>query len=89
MSRPAKITLVSALCASAFVIWGVHFLQIRERETMFQGVLRDDERRREKTRQRELDLQESHRKREIYERVQSVSNHPSSSPPGHAPSPSE
>ncbi|KAH9933379.1 uncharacterized protein B0H18DRAFT_870628 [Fomitopsis serialis] len=84
MSRAAKITLVSALCASAVVIWGVHFLQIRERETMFQGVLRDDERRREKMHQREQDLQESLRKREIYERVQSVSNS-SPSPPGHAP----
>lgn len=39
---------------------------------MYKGVLRDDERRREKTRKREMDLQESLRKRELYERVQKV-----------------
>ena len=42
-------------------------------QTMFQGVLRDDERRREKMRQREEDLQRSLQKRELYERVQNVS----------------
>lgn len=41
---------------------------------MYQGVLRDDERRREKMKQREADLQESLRKREEYERVQPVSS---------------
>lgn len=39
---------------------------------MFQGVLRDDERRREKMRRREEDLQESQRKRALYEAVQRV-----------------
>ncbi|KAF9820860.1 hypothetical protein IEO21_01087 [Rhodonia placenta] len=73
MSRIAKATLVSSLLASAVIIWGVHFLQTSERETMYQGVLRDDERRREKMRQREQDLQESVRKRELFERVQTVS----------------
>ncbi|PCH44434.1 hypothetical protein WOLCODRAFT_76285 [Wolfiporia cocos MD-104 SS10] len=74
MSRVAKAALVTSLLTTAVVIWGVHFLQNQERETMFQGVLRDDERRREKMRQREQELQESMRKREIYERVQHVSN---------------
>jgi len=41
---------------------------------MYQGVLRDDVRRLEKHRQREEALQESLRKRELYERVQTVSN---------------
>lgn len=40
---------------------------------MYQGVLRDDERRREKMRRREEELRESQRKREVYERVQPVS----------------
>lgn len=40
---------------------------------MYQGVLRDDERRREKMRQREEAFIQSQRKREIYERVQTVS----------------
>lgn len=42
-------------------------------QTMYQGVLRDDERRREKMRQREEDYQRSIQKRELYERVQTVS----------------
>lgn len=41
---------------------------------MYQGVLRDDERRREKMKKRTDDLQESLRKREQYERVQSVTS---------------
>ena len=41
---------------------------------MYQGVLRDDERRREKMKKRQEDLQESLRKREEYERVQSVTS---------------
>jgi protein PET117 len=43
-------------------------------QTMYQGVLRDDERRREKMRQRQNDLLQSHQKREIYERVQTVNS---------------
>lgn len=39
---------------------------------MYKGVLRDDERRREKMKQREEDLIESQRKRELYERAQNV-----------------
>ena len=39
---------------------------------MYQGVLRDDVRRREKMLQRQLDLEESKKKREIYERAQKV-----------------
>ncbi|GBE86352.1 hypothetical protein BKA93DRAFT_775721 [Sparassis latifolia] len=74
MSRAAKATLIGSVFASAFIIWGVHHLQTRERETMYKGVIRDDERRREKMRQREEDLHESLRKREIYERVQPVSS---------------
>jgi protein PET117 len=39
---------------------------------MYKGVLRDDERRKEKMRQREEALRDSQKKREIYERVQTV-----------------
>ena len=53
-------------------------------QTMYQGVLRDDARRLEKHKQREEALQESLRKRELYERVQTVSN----SAPLPSPSPS-
>ncbi len=40
---------------------------------MYLGVLRDDERRREKMHRREEELQESLRKRALYEAVQHVS----------------
>lgn len=39
---------------------------------MYEGVLRDDERRKEKQLQRKAELEESRRKREIYESVQNV-----------------
>ncbi|KAI0057258.1 hypothetical protein BV25DRAFT_1831413 [Artomyces pyxidatus] len=72
MSRAAKATLVAALVVSSLTVWGVHYQQQQEHERMYAGVLRDDERRREKMRKREEDLQESLRKREIYERVQRI-----------------
>lgn len=41
---------------------------------MYKGVLKDDKRRKEKMQKREEDLQESIRKRELYERVQKVTS---------------
>lgn len=41
-------------------------------QNMYKGVLRDDERRREKMLKREEELQASKQKRELYERVQTV-----------------
>lgn len=72
MTRVAKATLTASCIISAAIIWGVHYQQSSERETMHQGVLRDDERRKEKMKQREEDFKESSRKREEYERVQAV-----------------
>ncbi|KAG8908609.1 hypothetical protein FRB99_004897 [Tulasnella sp. 403] len=72
MSRVAKVTLgVSAFFCVA-TIWGVHYLQIKEREVMYQGVLKDEARMEAKKRQREEDLQASVKKRELYERFQTV-----------------
>ncbi|EAU90491.1 hypothetical protein CC1G_00875 [Coprinopsis cinerea okayama7 len=70
--RKAKITLGGAVAFCALTIWAVHYQQEKERDTMYQGVIRDDERRREKLRQRQLELEESQRKRELYERYQKV-----------------
>jgi len=72
MERRAKVTLMAAILFSSLTIWAVHFQQQQERETMYQGVLKDDRRRREKKRQREEELLASQRKREIYEHVQKV-----------------
>ena len=41
-------------------------------QTMYKGVLRDDERRKQKMKKRQEELEDSQRKREIYERVQRV-----------------
>lgn len=41
-------------------------------QTMYKGVLRDDERRKEKMKQRQLEFEESQRKRALYESVQKV-----------------
>ncbi|KAG5721353.1 hypothetical protein E4T56_gene12969 [Termitomyces sp. T112] len=71
-NRGAKLTLFGAVLLSSLTIYAVHYQQEQERESMYQGVLRDDERRRQKMKQREEDLQESRRKREVYERVQTV-----------------
>ncbi|KAF5373321.1 hypothetical protein D9615_007420 [Tricholomella constricta] len=71
-NKGAKLTLLGAVLVSSLTIWAVHFQQDQERENMYKGVLRDDERRREKMRQREQELEESRKKRELYERVQAV-----------------
>ncbi|KAJ7255501.1 hypothetical protein B0H12DRAFT_1016306 [Mycena haematopus] len=71
-SRRAKATLGAAVTFAALTIWAVHFQQEQQHETMYKGVLRDDERRRQKIQQRQADLEESKKKRELYEKVQHV-----------------
>ncbi|WWC85239.1 uncharacterized protein L201_000101 [Kwoniella dendrophila CBS 6074] len=44
MSRASKIFLASSFGISAFTVWGVHFIQQRESETMYQGVIKDEAR---------------------------------------------
>jgi len=48
------------------------FVLILQSKNMYKGVLRDDERRREKMRKRQEELQESRRKRELYGSFQTV-----------------
>ncbi|KAG1746545.1 uncharacterized protein EDB91DRAFT_1219512 [Suillus paluster] len=72
MSTRAKATLAASFAFSSFIIWAVHYQQAREREDMFQGVIRDDARRLEKMRQREEEFRASSRKREIFEQVQNI-----------------
>lgn len=72
MSRTAKATLFASIVVSSLTVWGVHYIQRQEHETMYQGVLRDDERRTRKMKEREEDFLRSQQKREMYERVQRV-----------------
>jgi len=77
-NRRAKATLFGASILAAFTIWAVHYQQEQERATMYRGVLLDDERRRAKLKQREDELRESQKKRQIYERVQTIDRTPAS-----------
>ncbi|KAB5592555.1 hypothetical protein CTheo_4022 [Ceratobasidium theobromae] len=72
MSRAAKATLIASIVFAGVAVWGVHAQQRKEEENMYQGVVRDEARQAAKKKQREQELLESMRKREIYERVQSV-----------------
>ncbi|KAI3617775.1 hypothetical protein CBS9595_003684 [Malassezia furfur] len=48
MSRAAKVTLASSIVATVSIVWGVHFLQREERNTMYKGVQRDEARQAER-----------------------------------------
>ncbi|KAI9510050.1 hypothetical protein F5148DRAFT_977398 [Russula earlei] len=80
MSRTAKATLITSIVLSSLTVWGVHYLQQQEHDTMYQGVIRDDERRKRKMKEREDDFLRSQRKREIYESVQRVETEVQSAP---------
>ncbi|PVG04730.1 hypothetical protein CPB86DRAFT_778017 [Serendipita vermifera] len=72
MSKVARATLVGSAIICGITVWGVHYLQRKELDDMYKGVLRDDERRAAKLRERQEQLMESQRKRAIYETVQKV-----------------
>ncbi|KAG8697239.1 hypothetical protein FRC09_007995 [Ceratobasidium sp. 395] len=78
MSRAAKATLFASIVFAGVAVWGVHAQQRREQDTMYQGVVRDEARQAAKKKQREQEFLESQRKRELYERVQSVGSSTSS-----------
>lgn len=70
MSRAAKLTLAASVIASGLTVWGVHYMQEREREVMYRGVERDEARQAEKKRQRALDHQINQEKEAAYQRIQ-------------------
>ncbi|CAE6457899.1 unnamed protein product [Rhizoctonia solani] len=59
MSRAAKVTLFTSVVFAGLA-------------TMYMGVIRDEARQAAKKKQREQELVESLKKREIYERVQTI-----------------
>ncbi|BGP02652.1 hypothetical protein JCM10021v2_006372 [Rhodotorula toruloides] len=75
MSRMAKALFAGSVLFCGASIWGVHMIQVRERETMFAGVIRDEERLAAKRAQKErqLEFEDQARKRAYLEQVQSVS----------------
>ncbi|GAA5910981.1 hypothetical protein JCM6882_006737 [Rhodosporidiobolus microsporus] len=76
MSKTAKIIFGASILFAGASVYGVHMIQVRERETMYAGVLRDDARLAAKRAQkaRELEFEEQARKRAYLESVQAVSN---------------
>ncbi|CAG8502639.1 2242_t:CDS:2 [Cetraspora pellucida] len=72
MSRVAKVTLVSMLILSAGTIFGVHYLQKKEKEVMHAGIIRDKERKREKLMQNQLEHDRQVMLRKEYEKIQPV-----------------
>ena len=84
MSRPAKLTLAASVIVSGLTVWGVHYMQEREREVMYRGVERDEARQEEKKRKRLLDFQVNQEKEAAYQKIQSTaasSSVSSASPP--------
>lgn len=69
MSRPAKLTLAASVIVSGLTVWGVHYMQEKEREVMYRGVERDEARQAEK-RKRQLELQINQEKEAAYQKIQ-------------------
>ncbi|BGP16037.1 hypothetical protein JCM10213_006827 [Rhodosporidiobolus nylandii] len=82
MSRTAKAVFGASILFCAASVYGVHMIQVNERETMFAGVIRDEARLAAKRQQkeRELEFEEQARKRAYLESLQAVSN-PVTAPP--------
>ena len=60
MSRASRITLATVSATTCAIIFGVHYIQQADKESMHQGVLRDEERRAlRRERQEEFDRQRS------------------------------
>ncbi|PWN88512.1 hypothetical protein FA10DRAFT_268697 [Acaromyces ingoldii] len=70
MSRAAKATLGLSVVLSAATVWGVHYMQVQEREVMHKGVERDTARLEEKRRQRALDLERNRAREEEFQKMQ-------------------
>lgn len=56
MSTAAKLTLAGVSMTTIAIIFGVHYIQQADKESMHQGVIRDDERQKIR-KERELELQ--------------------------------
>ncbi|CAG8521408.1 3690_t:CDS:2 [Paraglomus occultum] len=54
MSRAAKLTLGSAIIVTSFTIWGVHYLQQKERMIMHINIEREEQQGREIDEQQRL-----------------------------------
>ncbi|KAK9474842.1 uncharacterized protein V1510DRAFT_229330 [Dipodascopsis tothii] len=69
MSRASKITLASVIAATGLIVTGVHYIQEQEHRTMYEGVLKDQERVRIK-KERMLELEQQQAMQREYEAAQ-------------------
>ncbi|KAK9488960.1 hypothetical protein V1527DRAFT_456723 [Lipomyces starkeyi] len=77
MSRASKVTLALTSLSAVGIIYGVHFIQEAEQQSMYQGVVKDKERQRIKQeRAEELRMQQALQKE--YETIQPVADRPKS-----------
>ncbi|CAG8490896.1 9375_t:CDS:2, partial [Scutellospora calospora] len=65
-------TLVSVIILSTGTIFGVHYLQKKEKEVMHAGIIRDKERKFEKLKQNQLEHDKQIMLRKEYEKIQPV-----------------
>ncbi|KAL1931255.1 hypothetical protein VTP01DRAFT_10392 [Rhizomucor pusillus] len=82
MSTRAKMTLGASIVLCCGTIYGVHYLQIYEKELMRQGLEKDDERRR-KLLQRQENMRELEEQQALHRellKTQAVSRAPSNKP---------
>ncbi|KOS14343.1 hypothetical protein Malapachy_4129 [Malassezia pachydermatis] len=79
MSRAAKFTLGASIVTTVSIVTGVHYLQIRERQTMYKGVERDEQRQREKA-QRMADLRRNQEREKELRSIQPMHTSPDSEP---------
>ncbi|SNX82311.1 uncharacterized protein MEPE_01017 [Melanopsichium pennsylvanicum] len=84
MSRPAKLTLAASVLVSGLTVWGVHYMQERERQVMYRGVERDEARQEEKKRQRLLEHNINQQKEAAYQKMQPTAQ-AASAPSGNIP----
>ncbi|CAG8558898.1 9603_t:CDS:2 [Ambispora leptoticha] len=89
MSRTAKITLATSIVASVTIVWGVHYLQVKEKESMHANIAREETRelkrlheennnidnKAEKFKQNIRELEQQIQLQEEYEKVQPVNRH--------------
>lgn len=71
MSTAAKVTLATVSLATIATIFGVHYVQQADKDSMHQGVVRDEERQRQR-KEREVELQRQRALESALKETQSV-----------------
>ncbi|OZJ05461.1 hypothetical protein BZG36_01664 [Bifiguratus adelaidae] len=68
----AKLTLASAVVFTVATVYGVHYLQMQERENMHLGIQKDNERRSQKLKQQEQNMLELQQQQALQKQLEST-----------------